>query len=166
MSALVAAFTSESDLAAAVEHCSREGWPAIDTYSPLPVLGQRASSPLPALMFIAGVLGFAAFFLLMTYADVRAFPHNIGGRPPFSWPAYLPIAFELSVLCAMFTGFIGFLVLARLPRLYQPVDELRMSRRALNDRWLLRLELDKRHDGNKARALLGTLNTESIEEIP
>jgi Protein of unknown function (DUF3341) len=166
MAGLVAAFTSESDLTAAVEHCTRQGWPAIDTYSPLPVPGTRAFSPLPALMFVAGLLGFIAFFLLMTYADVRAFPHNIGGRPPFSWPAYIPIAFELGMLCAMLTGFIGFLVLARLPRLYQPVDELRMSRQALNDRWLLRLELDKKHDALKARALLDTLKPESVEDIP
>jgi hypothetical protein len=166
MAGLVAAFTSESALTAAVEHCSRQGWPAIDTYSPLPVPGPRAFSPLPAAIFVAGVLGFVAFFLLMTYADVRAFPHNIGGRPPFSWPAYIPIAFELGVLCAMLTGFVGFLVLARLPRLYQPIDELRMSCRALDDRWLLRLEFDKRHDTNEARALLDTLKPESVEEVP
>ena len=83
----------------------------IETYTPKPLHEEaerqparrcRSSCSSPACS------GSSGFFLLMTYADVRAYPLDIGGRPKFAWPAFIPIAFELGVLCAMGAGFFGY----------------------------------------------------------
>ena len=111
----------------------------IETYTPqsLDEDAEPTGSPLPLLMFIAGMLGFVGFLLLMTYADVRAYPLDIGGRPKFAWPAFIPIAFELGVLCAMGAGFFGYFWLCRMPKLYEPVDDCDSLRAASRDGWFV-----------------------------
>ena len=88
-------------------------------------------------MFIAGMLGFVGFLLLMTYADVRAYPLDIGGRPKFAWPAFIPIAFELGVLCAMGAGFFGYFWICRMPKLYEAVDVCDSIVEASRDGWFV-----------------------------
>ena len=125
MKGVLAGFTSERALNRAVERLVAEKLKNIETYTPKPLNeeAEPTGSPLPLAMFIAGMLGFVGFLLLMTYADVRAYPLDIGGRPQFAWPAFIPIAFELGVLCAMGAGFFGYFWLCRLPKLYDPVDD-------------------------------------------
>jgi hypothetical protein len=164
MAALLATFASEADLGRALERFPADQWPGLETYSPLPLSSEPAHSPLPALMFAAGMLGFCGFFLLMTYADTQGYPHNIGGRPAFAWPAFVPIAFELGVLCAMVAGFVGYFVVCRLPKLYDEVDEFDGSRRSLYDRWLLCLRIDESKRLNEAHAIFRTLECERLEE--
>jgi hypothetical protein len=164
MATLLATFASEAELDRALERFPAEKWPGLETYSPLPRSVQPNHSPLPALMFAAGLLGFIGFFLLMTYADTQGYPHNIGGRPAFAWPAFIPIAFELGVLCAMVAGFVGYFVVCRLPKLYDEVDEFDGSRRGLYDRWLLCVRIDEAKGLSEAHAIFRTLNPESLEE--
>jgi hypothetical protein len=166
MAALLATFTSEAELERALERFPAEQWPELKTYSPLPLSDQPKHSPLPALMFAAGMLGFIGFFLLMTYADTRGYPHNVGGRPAFAWPAFIPIAFEIGVLCAMVAGFAGYFILCRLPKLYDEVDEFDGSRRGLYDRWLLYVRIDETRGLSEAHAILRTLCPERLEERP
>ncbi|HEY2780573.1 MAG TPA: DUF3341 domain-containing protein [Steroidobacteraceae bacterium] len=164
MAALLATFASEADLKTALERFPAEKWPELEIYSPLPLSSEPKHSPLPALMFAAGMLGFIGFFLLMTYADTQAYPHNIGGRPAFAWPAFIPIAFELGVLCAMVAGFVGYFVVCRLPKLYDEVDEFDGARRGLYDRWLLCVRIEEAKGLSEAHAIFRTLHPESLEE--
>lgn len=163
MTGLLAGFDSETALRAALAHFA--AWPAVETYTPMPLESERRCSALPLAMLIAGVAGFAAFFLLMTYADVRAYPLNIGGRPNFAWPTFIPIAFELGVLCAMLAGFFGFFLVCRLPRLYDPIDECDSLKDASRDGWFLAIRTDGPDRLEEARRLLAALGPLSVEEF-
>jgi hypothetical protein len=160
---LLVGFESEPALREALEHFT--GWPEIETYTPMPLESEGGRSALPLAMFIAGVAGFIAFFCLMTYADVRAYPLNIGGRPDFAWPTFVPIAFELGVLCAMLTGFFGFFLVCRLPRLYDPIDECDSFKGASRDGWFLAIRTDGPRRLEEARRLLAVLDPMSLEEF-
>lgn len=163
MTGLLAGFESEPALREALEHFS--GWRELETYTPMPLETGRGGSTLPLAMLIGGVAGFAAFFLLMTYADVSAYPLNIGGRPNFAWPTFIPIAFELGVLCAMLSGFLGFFILCRLPHLHDPIDECAGLKGASRDGWFLAIRVDAPHRLEEARRLLAALRPLSLEEF-
>jgi hypothetical protein len=123
MKGVLAGFASAQALRDAVERLAAADVREIETYTPAPLDEDSSGSPLPLVMFVAGMLGFIGFMALMTYADVYAYPLNVGGRPQFAWPAFVPIAFEIGVLCAMAAGFVGYFVVCRMPRIYDPIDE-------------------------------------------
>jgi hypothetical protein len=167
MSGLLAGFESEDGLRTALDRFPVSEWRSVETYTPTQPEPQRDSrSPLPPAMFVAGILGFVGFFLLMSYADVQAYPLDIGGRPRFAWPTFVPIAFELGVLCAMAAGFFGYFLVCRLPRLYEPVDECPSFDRAMRDRWFLTVYSEDPRRLAHARELLESLSPATLEEIP
>ena len=139
MKGLLAGFPDERSLNRAVEPPGGgEAQEHRNLYAePLNEDAEPTGSPLPLVMFIAGMLGFVGFLLLMTYADVRAYPLDIGGRPKFAWPAFVPIAFELGVLCAMGAGFFGYFFICRMPQLYDAVDACDTIKARIA-RWLVR----------------------------
>ncbi len=166
MSGVLAAFASEAALRAALDRLRQVGVTRTETYTPVALDDAAETSPLPAIMFAAGVVGFVGFFALMTYADVVAYPVNIGGRPRFSWPAFVPIAFELGVLCAMVAGFVGYIVAGRLLNVYAPVDECDGFRAASRDRWMLALYDADPARVAAAREVLGRSDAARVEDIP
>lgn len=158
---LLIAFPNQEALIAALGPLRSANLGEIETYTPKP-LGE-GHSPLPVLILLAGVGGAVATFCLESYAFVWAYPIDIGGRPPFSWPAFIPIAFELGVLAAIATGFFGFLIATRMPSLYEPVDEVPVMRHAMRDLWCVavRTELPER-----VRALLRYHTPAAVQELP
>jgi hypothetical protein len=170
MRALLAGFDSERALRLALERLKAAGLSDLETYTPRPLNDEEpggartASSPLPLLMFIAGMVGFVGFFLLMTYANTRAYPIDIGGRPNFAWPTFVPIAFELGALCAMVTGFVGYFVICRMPHLYDPVDDCQQFPEASRDGWFVAVRASESEPIGKARDLLKPLEPVSLEE--
>jgi len=172
MKGLLAGFDSEQALREALQRFA--SWREIETYTPMPlsppglVPAPRGASPaftLPLAMFIAGIAGFSAFFWLMAFADVRAYPLDIGGRPNFAWPTFVPIAFELGVLCAMAAGFFGFFIVCRLPRLFDPIDQCASLKRASRDGWFLAIRSSDAAHLEQARGILVALRPASIEEF-
>jgi hypothetical protein len=142
MSGIAAEFAAESALVEAAARLRAAGLRRIEPYTPYPVEALDALLPrprnlLPVLVFAAGMLGLAGGFLLQWYGAAVSYPLNIGGRPPASWPAFIPIAFEIAVLCAVVAGFVGFFVFAGLPAPYQPIAALPGFERASQDRFFL-----------------------------
>lgn len=164
MKAILAEFESQAALHAALARLETAGISGIETYTPMPPDEEPPRSPLPWCMFVAGILGFAGFFALMAYANVHAYPINYGGRPNFAWPTFVPIAFELGVLSAMVTGFVGYFVVCRMPRLYAPVDECRAFGRASRDGWFVSIGAEEEDQLRIARQVLVSLEPSSIEE--
>jgi hypothetical protein len=158
---LFVAFATEHELKSALPALREARLGTVETYTPAPI--ESGSSVLPLLVLIAGVAGAVAGFWLQSYANMAAYPLNIGGRPHFSWPAFVPIAFENGVLAAVLTGFVGYFVVNRLPRLYEPVDECDSMRRAMRDLWCVAIRTD---DPRRVRELLRAHMPTHIEELP
>jgi hypothetical protein len=98
----------------------------IDAFTPYPVedLAEAMGAPpskTPWIMLCCGIAGGLIAFGTMTFAAVVHYPFNVGGRPYFSWPAFVPITFELTVLFASLGGALALAILSRLPKYYHPV---------------------------------------------
>jgi hypothetical protein len=157
---VLAAFAGESEWAAAYERLLEARIDGIETYSPAPATASSTSSALP------GILGALEGLGLQVYANTAAYPLDIGGRPDLSWPSFVPIAFEIGALCAVMTGFFGFFVINRLPRLHDPIDACRGMRDAMRSDWVLAVRnVDASHI-DAARGILYDCRPVSLEDIP
>jgi len=122
---------------------------------------------LPLMVLIGGLAGAAGGFLLLYYITVIQYPHNVGGRPYFSWPAYVPVTFETTVLLAALTAVIGMLALNGLPRPHHPVFNAERFILASRNRFFLLIEAeDPRFDAEATRGFLSSLNPKHVEEVP
>src|SRR5262249_22016012 len=123
---LLAEFEQTEPLLEAVHKAYAAGYRMMNAYTPMPVhglseaLGQKRTR-LPALTFCGGVLGGCAGYAMLYYASVISYPINVGGRPLNSWPAFIPITFEMTVLGAALVAFLGMLALNGLPHPYHPL---------------------------------------------
>ncbi|HEY4248651.1 MAG TPA: DUF3341 domain-containing protein [Lacunisphaera sp.] len=168
---LLAEFSAPDDLLEAVKRAREEGFTQFETFAPYPVEGLeemelRKPSNIPGVMLAAAAIGAAGGFGMQWYA-ARVYPINVGGRPLFSWPAFVPVTFELGVLSAVIVGILTFLWRARLPRYDYPVFAVPQFSRASTDRFFFWLrEDDPKYSPASALALLKSLKTESIAEVP
>ena len=102
---LVAAFDEEHALLGAVRALRAAGCVVLDVFGPHPVhglddaLGLRPSR-LPFACLAFGLVGLAGGFLLQAWTSAVDWPLDVGGKPLLSWPAFVPVAFELTVLFA------------------------------------------------------------------
>lgn len=116
--------------------------PRLEAFSPYPLeelreaLG-RPKSRLPLAMFCGGLAGALTGYGMQYFAMVIDYPINVGGRPLHSWPAFVPVTFELTVLFAALTGFFGWLFACRLPKPHHPVFNAASFRAASADGFFL-----------------------------
>lgn len=126
---LIAAFASEDALLRAASNTHAAGYRRIDGYSPFPIEGLadalgRKPFGVPFLFLAGGTLGCIGGFLLQWFAMAVDYPLNISGKPLNSWPMFIPVTFELTILGAALTGFLGTLFLNGALELYHPVFNL------------------------------------------
>lgn len=169
---LMAEFASDEKILAAAKSAYDHGYRRMDAYTPFPVDGLaealgRTQTTVPLIVLCAGICGGLGGYFLQWYALAVSYPLNIGGRPLNSWPMYIPITFELTILSAAFGAIIGMLALNRLPEPYHPVFNIPHFERASTDKFFLCIEaIDPKFDLKETRRFLAGLNPELISEVP
>jgi hypothetical protein len=159
-------FGSEEELRAALESLRAAHSGAVQTYTPAALKDECAKSPVPLVMLIAGLLGVCGAFAMESFANMVSYPLDIGGRPKFSWPSFVPIAFEIGVLCAMLSGFFAYLIAARMPKLYDPADDFELMRDAMRNRWVMAIRTGDAQARERAREILNSLQSKRDGEMP
>ena len=168
---LLAEFDAPEELVAAAERAYADGYRRLDAYTPFPVHGlaeaigfrtQPASAPGPDRGHRRGGAGFFSQY----YAAVIDYPINVGGRPLNSWPAFIPITFEVTILVAAVTAVLGMLALNGLPQPYHPVFNAPRFALATRDRFFLCIEAaDPRFDSEATRKFLEGLGAKEVTDV-
>ncbi|HEY8975360.1 MAG TPA: DUF3341 domain-containing protein [Burkholderiaceae bacterium] len=158
--ALMAEYETAEALVAAAQAAHDAGFRAIEAYAPFHVEGLAEAvgferSRLPAVVLAGGLLGGLGGYFLQWYAAVRSYPIEVGARPLHSWPMFVPVTFEMTVLFAAFAAFFGALVANGLPRLAHPIFDAPDFDLATRNRFFLCLRTDDpRFDEARASAVL------------
>jgi ActD protein len=168
---LMAEFDDPSSLVAATESARRAGYRCMDAYSPFPIeelheaLGAHHTR-LPLIVLIGGLCGGIGGYALQYWSSVMAYPLNIGGKPLHSWPAFIPVTFECTILVAALSAVLGMLALNGLPQPYHPVFNVPRFALASRNRFFLCIEsADPKFDLEGTREFLGTLNPREISTV-
>lgn len=169
---LLAEFENPTDLIEAAHRARREGYQKMDAYTPFPVedlpdaLGFRRTR-LPLIVLIGGLIGAVGGYFMQYYASVIDYPLNVGGMPYHSWPAFIPVTFELTVLAAALAAVLGMLALNGLPMPYHPLFHVPRFALATRDRFFLCIEAtDPKFDREGTKRFLMSLHPKEVSEVP
>jgi len=169
---LIAEFKGDEEVLTATRAAYDRGYRKMDAFAPFPVEGLpealgRKRTAIPVIVFAGGAFGCLGGYLLQWYAMTVSYPLNIGGRPLNSWPMFIPITFELTILSAAFAAIIGMLVLNKLPLPHHPLFNVPEFERASSDKFFLCIQADDpKFDLRETRRFLEMLKPESIAEVP
>jgi hypothetical protein len=168
---LMAEFDEPTTLVSATAQARREGYRLMDAYSPFPIeelheaLGIHHSR-LPLIVLIGGLCGCVGGYALQYWVSAMAYPLNVGGRPIHSWPAFIPITFECTILVAALSAVFGMLALNRLPMPYHPVFNVPRFALASRNRFFLCIEAkDPKFDLEGTRHFLESLHPREISTV-
>ena len=167
---ILAEFATPADLYHACERVRDAGFTRWDAHTPVPrprprpgAMGLRRSL-LPWIVLAMGLLGAALGFGLQAWVHTVAYPLVISGKPYFSWPAFIPITFELGVLFAALGAVFGMLGLNRLPMHHHPLFRSKVFERVTDDAFFISIESwDPRFDPSATGKLLESLGARSVE---
>jgi hypothetical protein len=168
---LMAEFDNPTDVVEAARATYDAGYRRINAYSPYPIeeLSEAIGfhrTRLPIIVLIGGLLGGLIGYGLQYYVAVIDYPINVGGRPLHSWPSFIPITFEMTVLFAAFSAVFGMLALNKLPQPYHPVFNAERFALASRDRFFLVIEArDPKFDHDRARMFLLSLNPKEVVDV-
>jgi hypothetical protein len=166
---VLAEFPDAEGLTVAARGARAAGYHRLDAYTPFPVddlpeaLGLRPTR-IPLLVLACALLAGGSAYFLMGYSAVIDFPWNIGGRPLHSWPSFIPITFEITVLGGALASFLGVLAANGLPQLYHPVFNTPGFERATRDRFFLCVRASEA-DAGPIRVLLHGLGPIRVSEV-
>jgi Alternative complex III, ActD subunit len=168
---LMAEFDNVDSLTEAAKRTYAEGYRKMDAYSPFPIepvweAMHVHDRPVSFFVLCGGIVGMISGFGLCYWVSTTAYPLNIGGRPLNSWPAFIPVTFELTILIASFCAVISMLALNGLPMPYHPVFNVPSFSRASQDKFFLAIEaVDPKFDRTKTFEFLKSLGPREINEV-
>ena len=168
---LVAEFSDADELLHAAEAAQHAGFTRVDAFSPFPIeelaeaVGHKRDW-LPAVVLTGGLSGAIFGFGLQWLTAVVDYPLVVFGRPPFAWPAYVPITFECTILFAAFSAVIGMVLMNGLPQPYHPMFNAPDFNRVTQDKFFLSIEArDPKFDINRTREFLQGLHARNVNEV-
>ena len=168
---IMAEFDDPSSLVSATERAHHEGYRCMDAYSPFPIealhhaLGARPTR-LPLIVLIGGLCGCIGGYALEYWSSAITYPLNIGGKPFHSWPAFIPVTFECTILGASLFAVLGMLALNGLPQPYHPVFNVPRFALASRNRFFLCIEAaDPKFDLEGTKQFLDTLHPREVTTV-
>ena len=168
---VMAEFDSPSALVSAARAARAKGYRKLDAYSPFPIEELTEAlhlhkNKLPLIVLAGGIIGGLTGFFLQYWIAVVYFPINIGGRPLNSWPSFIIITFELTILFASLSAVLGMMALCGLPMPYHPVFNVPRFSAASRNRFFLCIEAeDPLFDRAQTSQFLGTLEPREVSEV-
>lgn len=170
---VIAQFENPTDVVAAARRAHEAGYRRMDAYSPYPIesLSEAVGHGrnwLPLIVLIGGIVGLVGGYGLQYYLSVVNYPLNVGGKPLHSWPAFIPITFETTILGAALAAIFGMLALNGLPEPYHPVFNTPNFALATRDRFFLMIEsrdpkFDRAATADFLRGLEGAREVTDVE---
>jgi len=168
---LLAEFDSPAQLVAAAKKTHEAGYRRIDTFSPYPIeeaweaIGHH-DKRLSKIVLAGGITGMLSGIALQEWVHNIAYPINIAGKPLNSWPQFVPVTFELTILFAAISAVLGMIILNGLPEPYHPVFNVPRFEHASRDKFFLLVEsADPKFDRAKTLDFLKTLDASEINEV-
>src|SRR5207302_4318270 len=168
---VMAEFDNPTALVNAARRAREEGYRRLDAYSPFPIEELSDAlhlhqNKLPLIVLFGGITGMMLGYLMQYYITVIYFPINIGGRPLHSWPAYIVITFEMTILLSALAAVFGLLALCGLPMPYHPVFNVPRFALASRNRFFLCIESsDPLFDRDRTSEFLETLEPREVSEV-
>jgi hypothetical protein len=168
---LMAEFLQPEQVLRAARAAFAQGYRQMDAYSPMPVAGLAEAlgfrrNRLPLVVLLGGIFGGVTGLFMQWFSAVVHYPIIVGGRPLASWPSFIPITFELTVLCAAFAAVLGMLGLNGLPRPHHPVFNAPNFALASRSRFFLCIQAnDPRFDLERTRAFLMSLGANDVATV-
>lgn len=168
---LLAEFAEAEALSVAAQRAHAAGYRHLEAYSPFPIEGLAESlgftrTRLPWVVLIGGIVGCLGGYGLQYWVTVINYPINVGGRPLHSWPAFLPVTFEMTVLCAALAAILGMFALNGLPRPHHPLFGVAHFDRATQDRFFLSIRsTDPLFHVDTTRQFLLELGAEEVIDV-
>jgi hypothetical protein len=168
---VMAEFDDPKSLIAAAKRVYGDGYRRIDTFSPYPVeeaweaIGHH-DRRLSRIVLGGGVAGLLTGLGLQEWVHQVAYPINIAGKPLNSWPQFIPVTFEMTILFAALSAVIGMIVLNGLPQPYHPAFNVPAFARASRDKFFLLVEsADPKFDRDKTTAFLRELHATEVSDV-
>ncbi|MEX0776896.1 MAG: DUF3341 domain-containing protein [Phycisphaeraceae bacterium] len=168
---LLAEYQDAEALVAAARRCREAGYTAMDAFSPYPIEALDEAlgigrTRLPLFVAVAAVVGGLGGYFLQYYTAVIDYPWMIGGKPLHSWPMFLPITFECTILVAGLAAAVTMIALNKLPEPYHPLFNVPEFERASQDRLFLCIEAsDPKFDAVKTSAFLTELGAREVTHV-
>jgi hypothetical protein len=168
---LVAAFATPEALLEATRRAHSAGYRQLEAYTPFPVEGLAEAldfrrTHIPLVVLLGGIVGGVGGYVLQYWINVIDYPLNVGGRPLHSWPAFIPVTFELAILLAAVVAVLGMLALNGLPMPYHPLFNVPRFASVTRDGFFLCIETrDPRFDRVETRHFLESVGAYEIAEV-
>lgn len=169
---VLAEFEDTETLKAAAQKLTDEGYRHVEAYTPFPVAGLAEAlsfhrTSMPLIVLIGGVLGCVIGYGHQWWMSAIDYPLNIGGRPLNSWPSFVPVTFECTILVASLFAVLGMLALNGLPRPHHPLFAVPEFAHASRDGYFLCVAaVDPKFDEQAVRSLLADLQARQLWSVP
>jgi Protein of unknown function (DUF3341) len=169
---LLAEFVEPDELVQAAARIQAEGYRDFEAYAPMPVEGLPEAvgfprSRMPLVVLVGGIVGLVGGYGMQYYLMAINYPLNIGGRPLNSWPSFVPVTFELTVLIAALAAVLGMLAMNGLPRPHHPLFAVPQFDRATQDRFFVCVRYtDPKFHEQSTREFLQRLGAKEVIDVP
>ena len=168
---LMAEFDSPDKILAAARRAAEKGYTRLDAYTPFPMEELTDAlkirhTKLSLFVLCCGITGCLVGFFLQYFVSVYEYPLNIGGRPLNSWPSFIPITFEMTILFSALGTVVGMIFRNGLPRPVHPVFNVDRFALATRDKFFLCIEAtDPKFNEAETVKFLKTLKPSHVEVV-